>query len=89
MDRSKVKDKLVKDGVLFILGDRYFFADRFKETGLSKFDTIRQMTSTEHAVIVIGGGKYGNHSRWPVGQFNADNGGSSSTSDRTITSTTD
>ena len=61
MDRSKVTQQLVKDNVLFEHAGRYFSSDNFKETGLSKFDTIRNMTSSEHGVIVMGVAKSGSH----------------------------
>jgi len=61
MDRSKVTQQLVKDNVLFEHAGRYFPSDNFKETGLSKFDTIRNMTSSEHGVIVMGVAKSGSH----------------------------
>ena len=61
MDRFKVTEQLVKDNLVFKHANRYFFTEQFKETGLAKFDTIRNMTSTEHGVIVMGVGKSGSH----------------------------
>ena len=61
MDRSKVTEQLVKDGVLIEYEGMHLLASNFKETGVAKFDTIRNMTSTEHGVVVMGPAKSGSH----------------------------
>ena len=61
MDRSKVTEQLVKDGVLIKYEGMHILARNFKETGIEKFDTIRNMTSTEHGVVVMGPAKSGSH----------------------------
>jgi len=61
MNRSKVTEQLVKDGVLIKHEGMHLLASNFKETGVAKFDTIRNMTSTEYGVVVKGVGKSGSH----------------------------
>ena len=60
MDRKKITQQLLDDKKIVEYGGQYF-PNSPKNPGTAKFAKIRNMTSSENAVIVMGPAKSGSH----------------------------
>ena len=60
MDRKKITQQLLDEKKIVEYAGQYF-PNSPKNPGTAKFPKIRNMTSSEHAVIVMGPAKSGSH----------------------------